>query len=91
VISHIIMIIIDNNLLKQALQVIMDGFGLAVVTTLLVIFPFDFSVIPDATAATGTNLGVHVVLVLVAVGIGISLLVKFIHLLISVGRAIVRA
>jgi len=69
----------------------MDGFGLAVVTTLLVIFPFNFDVIPDTTAATGTNLGVHVVLVLIAVGIGISLLVKFIQLLVSIGKAIVKA
>ena len=91
IMAHIVIIIFDTDLLKQALQVIMDGFGLAVVTTLLVIFPFDFSMIPDTAAATGTNLGVHVVLVCIAVGFGISLLVKFIRLLISIGRAIVHA
>jgi uncharacterized membrane protein len=90
IIAHIVMIIFDSDLLKQGLRVIMDGFGLAVVTTLLVIFPFNFDVIPDSTAATGTNLGVHVVLVLIAVGFGISLLVKFIQLLVSIGRAIVK-
>jgi uncharacterized membrane protein len=90
IIAHIVMIITDNDLLRQGLHVIMNGFGLAVVTTLLVIFPFDFTIIPDAAAATGTNLGVHVLLICIAVGFGIGLLVRFIRLLISIGKAIVK-
>jgi uncharacterized membrane protein len=91
IIAHIVMIIIDSNLLKQALHVIMDGFGLAVVTTLLFIFPFDFTVIPDTGAATATNISVHVALALMAVGFGIGLLVRFIRLLVSIVKAIVKA
>jgi uncharacterized membrane protein len=90
IMAHIVIIIFDSSLLKQALEVIMDGFGLAVVTTLLVIFPFNFSMIPDTAAVTGTNLGVHVILICIAVGFGISLLVRFIRLLISIGKAIVK-
>ena len=91
IICHMVKILIDRNLLDQALHIIMDGFGLATMITLLVIFPFDFSVIPNNAAATGTSIGVTVVLIIIAVGLGISRLVRFIKLLVSICKAIVRA
>lgn len=83
IICHIVMIVIDKDLLRQAMQVIMDGFGLATVITLLVIFPFDFSVIPNGGVETGVSFGVTISLIIVAVIIGISLLVRFIKLMVS--------
>jgi uncharacterized membrane protein len=91
IISHIVMIIVDRNILRQALHVIIDGFGLATVITLLVVFPFDFSVIPNTVAAAGTHTGVTVVLICIAVGFGISLLVRIIRLLISIVRAAIKS
>jgi len=91
IIAHIVMIMVDNRLLRQALNVIMTGFGLATVITLLVIFPFDFSVIPNHAAETGTNLGVNITLIIIAVGMGIGLLVGFIQLLVSSVRAMIKA
>ena len=87
IICHVIMILIDRDILRQALKVIMSGFGLATVITLLVVYPFDFSVIPNHAAETGTNLGVTISLIIIAVGIGIGLLVGFIKLLISSAKA----
>jgi uncharacterized membrane protein len=90
IISHVVMIIIDRKLLRQALSVIMDGFALATVITLLVIWPFDFSVIPNHGVETGVNLGVSITLIIISVGIGIGLLVKFINLLVSSAKAAFR-
>lgn len=90
IIAHIVMILIDSDLLRQALYVIMNAFALAAVVTLLVVFPFNFDVIPNSAAATATNLGVTIALIVIAVGIGIGLLVRFIRLLISSAKVILR-
>jgi len=90
IIAHIVMILVDKDLLRQALHLITDGFGLATVITLLVVFPFDFNVIPNHAAATGTSLGVTIVLIFIAVGFGISLLVRLIKLLVSIGKAVTK-
>jgi hypothetical protein len=84
------MIIVDKNLLRQALHIIIDGFGMAAVITLLVVFPFDFSVIPNEAAAAGTDLGVHVVLILISIGFGIGLLVRIIRLLVNIIKTVVK-
>jgi uncharacterized membrane protein len=91
IVGHIVMMIVDKNLLRQAIHIIIDGFGLAAVITLLVVFPLDFSVIPNSTAAAGTDLGIHIVLICIAIGYGISLLVRIIKLLISIIEALVKA
>jgi uncharacterized membrane protein len=88
IICHIVMILIDKDLLRQALHVIMSGLALATIITLLAVYPFDFSVIPNHAAETGTNLGVTISLIIIAVGIGIGLLVGFIKLLISSAKAL---
>jgi hypothetical protein len=69
----------------------MDGFGLAVVITLLAVWPFDFSVIPNHGAETGVSLGITISLIIISVGIGIGLLVKFIKLLVSSLKALCKA
>jgi uncharacterized membrane protein len=90
IIGHIIKIIVDKNLLNQAINIIIDGFGMAAVVTLLIVFPFDFSMIPNDAAAAGTDLGVHVVLIFISIGYGISLFVRIIKLLISIIKAAVK-
>jgi uncharacterized membrane protein len=90
IIGHIIKMIVDKNLLNQAIHIIIDGFGMAAVITLLVVFPFDFSVIPNEAAAAGTDLGVHIVLICISIGYGISLVVRVIKLLISIIKAVVK-
>jgi hypothetical protein len=86
IIGHIVLIIMDRRLLRRAIHIIVDGFGLATVVTLLTVFPFDFDVIPNAVAAAATNIGVTVVLICIAVGIGISLLVRIIKLLVDLAK-----
>jgi uncharacterized membrane protein len=87
IIGHIVLIITDRKILRQAIHVIIDGFGLATVVTLLVVFPFDFNVIPNTVATASTHVGVTVVLICIAVGFGISLVVRIIKLLLSIIKA----
>ena len=87
IIGHIVLIIVDRKILRQAIHIIIDGFGLATVVTLLTVFPFDFDVIPNSVAASSTHIGVTVVLICIAVGFGIGLLVRIIKLLVNIAKA----
>ncbi|MGD1119702.1 MAG: DUF4870 domain-containing protein [Dehalococcoidales bacterium] len=89
IIGYIIMIFLDNIILRRSIRVITAGFGLATMLTLLVVYPFDFStnVIPNSTAAANADMGVRVGLVVLAVILGIALLLRLVRLLVSIGRA----
>ena len=65
-----------------------DAFGLATVVTLISIFPFDFSVIPNTTIVSSVNMGVYVILICISVGLGIGILVRSIKLIVNVVRGI---
>jgi uncharacterized membrane protein len=83
IIGHSIMIIFDRYVLRELLQLIIDAFSLASVITLVIVFPFDFYVIPSVSVAEGVELGVTVVLICVCVGIGIGILVRSIKFLVN--------
>lgn len=80
---HVVLIVFDRYILRQILRIIMDVFGLAAVVSLLTIFPFDFSVLPNSGAAAGTELGVTVVLICISAGFGIGIIVRGIKLLVN--------
>jgi uncharacterized membrane protein len=82
--GHIVLIVFDRYILRQIILLILDVFGLATVATLLAVFPFDFTVIPDTAAAAATQVGVTVVLICIAVGFGIGLLVRAVKLIINI-------
>lgn len=82
IIGHIILIIFDRYTLREIIFVILNAFGLATVLTLLSVHPFDFSIIPNATAADAVYSGVIILLILISIGISISMLVRFIKLII---------
>jgi uncharacterized membrane protein len=92
IIGNAVMIFMDNNIVRKSIHVITAGFRLAAMITLLVVYPFDFStrVIPNSSAAGATDMGVRIALIVITVGLGIGLLVRFIHLLVSIGKAVVR-
>ena len=90
ILGHLILIIFDNYYLRRGVLFVIDVLGLTAVVTLLTIFPFDFSVIPNDAAGVATEVGVRVVLVCIAVGIGISLIVRLIKTLVDIGRGTAR-
>jgi len=86
IVGHIILIAFDKYVLREITLIVLNLFGIAVVATLLAIFPFDFSVIPNITAAGYVNLGVRIALICATVGLSIGTLVMFIKLMVNVGR-----
>ena len=86
IVGHIILIILDRYILREMIHIVINAFSLWTVLTLLSVFPFDFSVIPNHTAADATHLGVSIFLIFISVGIGIAILVSVIKLIVNVVR-----
>lgn len=86
IIGHIILIILDRYILREMIHIVINAFALWTVLTLLSVFPFDFSVIPNPTAADATYLGVRIFLIFISVGVGIAILVSAIKLIVNVVR-----
>jgi len=86
VVAYIVLIIYDRYWLRETIQIALAAIGVAVIANLLAIFPFDFSVIPYATVADLMPAVVTIIFVLIAVGLGVGALVRFIKLMVTVGR-----
>ena len=86
IIGHIILIARDRYILREVTHIVINALALWTTATLLSVFPFDFSVIPNPTAVDATYLGVRVFLILLSVGIGIAILVGVIRLIVNVVR-----
>lgn len=84
--ANIIMIIYDRFWFREIIQIILTVIGVIVVVNLIRIFPFNFRVIPNATAADILPVVVTIVLVLIAVGLGVGALVRFIKLIVSLAN-----
>ena len=78
------MIIFDKYILRETTLIILNLFGIAVVLALLSIFPFDFSVIPNADLADVSPIIATIALGGIVVGLGIATLVSFIKLIVNV-------
>jgi len=86
IIGHIILIILDRYVLREMIHIVINAFSLWTALTLLSVFPFDFSVIPNPAAADATYLGVSIFLIFISVAVGIAILVGVIKLIINVVR-----
>ena len=86
IIGHIILIILDRYILREMIHIVINAFSLWTVLTLLSVFPFDFSVIPNPAAADATDLGVRIFLIFISVAVGIAILVSVIKLIVNVVR-----
>jgi uncharacterized membrane protein len=84
--AYIVLIIYDKYWLRKTIQIILNIIGVAVVVSLLQIFPFNFNVIPNNTAVYVTPIIVTIALILIAVGLGVAALVHFIKLIVNLSR-----
>ena len=80
IVAFTVMIIYDNYRFRQTAHIIIFIIGIAVAVSLVSIFPFDFSVIPNATAVDVVPIVVTVFFILLAVFYGVTALVLFIKL-----------
>jgi uncharacterized membrane protein len=86
ILGHLLFIVFDRYLLRQAGRLILGGLSLITVVSLLIIFPFDFNVIPNADASFWAPLVTGGALIVVAVGIAIGLVVRFIKLIVHLAE-----
>ena len=75
-----VMIIYNKYWFRMTAQIVLHVIGIAVVLSLVSIFPFDFSVIPNATAVDVVPTLVTVFLLLMAIVYGSTALVLFARL-----------
>jgi hypothetical protein len=68
------MIVYDRTWFRQTAWIVFCLLGIAVTASLLIIFPFDFSVIPNAAAVDVVPTAVRVFLILWAVMYGVAAL-----------------
>ena len=80
IVANIVMIIYDRYWFRQTAWIIFSIIGIAVTVSLVSIFPFDFSVIPNATAVDVVPIVVTVFFILLAVFYGVTALVMFVKL-----------
>jgi len=84
--ANSLLIIYDRYWLREIIQIILTVIGVVVAANLVSIFPFDFSVIPSATAVDIVPVVVTIVLIIIAVGLGVGALVRFVKLIVSVAK-----
>jgi hypothetical protein len=81
IVAYALMIIYDRYWFRTAAQIIVTSIGIVVVGSLLYIFPFDFSVIPNATAVDVAPTVVTLLLILMALIYAVSAAVLFVRLM----------
>lgn len=86
IIGSIILIIYDKYYVRNTVHIVTDIFGIAAAATLLSLFPFNFTVIPNANIANILNLTATIILILIIIGLGVGILVRFIKLIIGIAR-----
>ncbi len=84
--AHILFIIYDRYVLREGGLIVLNVLGIAAAVSLLTVFPFDFSRVPDQAIADGINIGIKVTLGIVIFVMAISTLVNFIRLIVNVLR-----
>jgi uncharacterized membrane protein len=86
VIGHIILIIFDKYVLREAIHIVLNVFGMIVIGTLLAIFPFDFSQVPNTVLFTAAPIGIISLLAFILVILVIATIVRFIKLIVNIAR-----
>jgi hypothetical protein len=81
IVASIVMILYRRYWFRQAAWILFCMCGIAVCVSLLTIFPFDFSVIPNASAVDVVPTAVRVFFVLLAVFYGVAALVMLVQLI----------
>ncbi len=78
IVASITMIIYAKYWFRKTAEIVFSIIGIAVAVSLVSIFPFDFSVIPNATAVDVVPIVVTVFFILLAVFYGITAIVMFV-------------
>ncbi len=80
IVAYTVMIFYDHYRFRLTAEIIVIISGIAVAASLVSIFPFDFSVIPNATAVDVVPIVVRVFFILLTIFYGVTALAMFIKL-----------
>jgi hypothetical protein len=87
IIGNVVLIINDSYNVSNITNIVMNIFSIASVSTLLWLFPFDFSVFPGMNL-TGILVPVlTIVFILIIIGLGIDILVRFIKIIVKIAKS----
>ena len=86
IIGNIALIINDSFYIRNIALILMNIFGIASVSTLLTLFPFDFSVIPSADWNAILFPIIKILLILIIIGMAIESFVRFIKIIVNIAR-----
>jgi hypothetical protein len=86
IVGNIILIINDSFYFNHITNIVMHFFGLAAFSALLVLFPFDFNVVPEASLNAILFPLLKIIFILAIVGLSIAILVRFIKVIVRVVR-----
>lgn len=86
IIGNIILIINDSFYVSNITNIVMNIFGIASVSTLLSLFPFDF-VLPDINLNGILIPIITIILILIIIGLGIGIFVRFIKIVVKVAKS----
>jgi len=76
IVVYFMLIIYDKYWFREAVQIFISIAGIVSTVALVLIFPFDFGVIPNATAVDVVPIVVNAVLIFISVVMGITVLVR---------------
>ncbi|MBN1298816.1 MAG: hypothetical protein JW997_03920 [Actinobacteria bacterium] len=85
--GNIVLIINDSFYFENITNIVMHIFGLASISALLIIFPFDFNVMSPSVLATILTPIIRISLIVILVGLSIAILVRFIKVIIKTARS----
>lgn len=87
IVGHIILIIHDRYWLRQSALIFLNVLAILTVVNLLIIFPFDFFVIPSIAIANLVSVVLRIALIGVAIGLTVGSIVIFIQMITNVIKA----
>ena len=88
VIGNVVLIINDSFYFNNIANIIMHFFSILAAAALLMIFPFDFSVMPAASVlSTILNPLIRIALIVTIVGLSVGLIARFIKIIVKAVRA----
>ena len=81
-----ILIVFDRYLLQQGISIILHVFSLAVIFSLLRMFPFNFDVVPFSNAPQVLRIILFIIFIAAAIGLIVGIIVRIVRIVITTIR-----
>ena len=86
ILGNIVLIINDSFYFNNITNIIMNSFGIVAAASLLVLFPFDFTLISHGLLSTIISPLIIIILIIIIIGLSVGVLVRFIKIIVKSTR-----